>query len=153
LAELAEVYVNDAFGSSHRAHASVVGMVSHFRTKGIGFLMHKEIAALSRLRETPAKPFVVILGGAKVSDKLGLIRGLLSRKRDIESGGIMKTRIIAIVIVALETFGACSAEGQALRDVFKRVMPRWSSSGPYKGKLSRGLKANRSWLLVWVREV
>ena len=89
LAELAEVYVNDAFGSSHRAHASVVGMVSHFKTKGIGFLMHKEIAALSCLRETPAKPFVVILGGAKVSDKLGLIRGLLSSANIIAIGGAM----------------------------------------------------------------
>jgi phosphoglycerate kinase len=89
LAELAEVYVNDAFGSSHRAHASVVGMVSHFNTKGIGFLMHKEIAALSGLRETPAKPFVVILGGAKVSDKLGLIRGLLSSANIIVIGGAM----------------------------------------------------------------
>lgn len=89
LAELAEVYINDAFGSSHRAHASVVGMVSHFETKGIGFLMHKEIAALSGLRETPAKPFVVILGGAKVSDKLGLIRGLLSSANTIIIGGAM----------------------------------------------------------------
>jgi len=89
LAELAEVYINDAFGSLHRAHASVVGMVSHFETKGIGFLMHKEIAALSLLRETPAKPFVVILGGAKVSDKLGLIRGLLSSANTIIIGGAM----------------------------------------------------------------
>jgi phosphoglycerate kinase len=89
LAELAEIYINDAFGSSHRAHASVVGMVSHFNTKGIGFLMHKEIAALSRLREAPAKPFVVILGGAKVWDKLGLIRGLLSTANIIVIGGAM----------------------------------------------------------------
>ena len=89
LAELAEVYVNDAFGSSHRAHASVVGMVSHFHTKGIGFLMHKEIAVLSRLREAPGKPFVVILGGAKVSDKLGLIRGLLSTANTVVIGGAM----------------------------------------------------------------
>jgi phosphoglycerate kinase len=89
LAELADVYVNDAFGSSHRAHASVVGMVSHFKIKGIGFLMHKEIAALSRLRETPAKPFVIILGGAKVSDKLGVIRGLLSSANTIIIGGAM----------------------------------------------------------------
>ena len=82
LAELAEVYVNDAFGSSHRAHASVVGMVRHFKSKGIGFLMHKEISALSGLRETPAKPFVVILGGAKVSDKLGLIGGYCERQHN-----------------------------------------------------------------------
>jgi phosphoglycerate kinase len=89
LAELTEVYINDAFGSSHRAHASVVGMVSHFNAKGIGFLMHKEIAALSRLREAPAKPFVVTLGGAKVSDKIGLIRGLLSTANTIVIGGAM----------------------------------------------------------------
>jgi phosphoglycerate kinase len=89
LAELAEVYVNDAFGSSHRAHASVVGMVEHFTCKGIGFLMHKEIAVLSCLWERPTKPFVVILGGAKVSDKLGLIRGLLSTANIIAIGGAM----------------------------------------------------------------
>jgi phosphoglycerate kinase len=89
LAELAEVYVNDAFGSSHRAHASVVGMVSHFAHKGIGFLMDKEIEALSRLWTNPERPFVVILGGAKVSDKIGLIRGLLSRANVIAIGGAM----------------------------------------------------------------
>jgi phosphoglycerate kinase len=89
LAELADVYVNDAFGSSHRAHASVVGMVRHFKTKGIGFLMHKELAALSRLREMPAKPFVAILGGAKVSDKLDLIHGLLPTADTIIVGGAM----------------------------------------------------------------
>jgi phosphoglycerate kinase len=89
LAELAEVYVNDAFGSSHRAHASVVGMVSHFAHKGIGFLMHKEIEALSRLWTDPERPFVVILGGAKVSDKIGLMRGLLPRANAIAIGGAM----------------------------------------------------------------
>ena len=89
LAELAEVYVNDAFGSSHRAHASVVGMVSHFEHKGMGFLMQKEIEALSRLRTNPERPFVVILGGAKASDKLGLIRGLLSSANTIIIGGAM----------------------------------------------------------------
>lgn len=89
LAELADVFVNDAFGSSHRAHASVVGMVSHFNHKGIGFLMHKEVEALSRLWTNPERPFVVILGGAKVSDKIGLIRGLLSRANVIAIGGAM----------------------------------------------------------------
>ena len=89
LAELAEIYINDAFGSSHRAHASVVGMVRHFDRKGIGFLMHKEIATLSRLREDPETPFVVILGGAKVSDKIGLIHGLLPKVNTIVFGGAM----------------------------------------------------------------
>ncbi len=89
LASLADVYVNDAFGSSHRAHASVVGMVQHFASKGIGFLMRKEIDALSRLLANPEKPFVAILGGAKVSDKIGLIRSLLSRANPIIIGGAM----------------------------------------------------------------
>ncbi|HKA54221.1 MAG TPA: phosphoglycerate kinase [Candidatus Binatia bacterium] len=89
LAALAEVYVNDAFGSSHRAHASVVGMVRHFASKGIGFLMRKEIDALSRLLANPDRPFVAILGGAKVSDKIGLIRSLLPRVETIIIGGAM----------------------------------------------------------------
>ncbi|MGH7962804.1 MAG: phosphoglycerate kinase, partial [Candidatus Binatia bacterium] len=89
LATLAEVYVNDAFGSSHRAHASVVGMVQHFATKGIGLLMRKEIAALSCLLANPEPPFVVILGGAKVSDKIGLIRSLLPRVQTMIIGGAM----------------------------------------------------------------
>ena len=89
LAALADVYVNDAFGSSHRSHASVVGMVSHFDQKGVGFLMQKEILALGQLLENPEKPFVVLLGGTKVSDKVGLIRGLLSRAGTIAIGGAM----------------------------------------------------------------
>lgn len=89
LAALADVYVNDAFGSSHRAHASVVGMVEYFTHKGVGLLMQKEIGALSRLLASPEKPFVVVLGGAKVSDKVGLIRGLLSRVSAIAIGGAM----------------------------------------------------------------
>jgi phosphoglycerate kinase len=89
LAALADVYVNDAFGSSHRAHASVVGMVQHFAHKGVGFLMRKEIDALSRLLGDPERPFVAILGGAKVSDKIGLIGSLLPRVNTIIIGGAM----------------------------------------------------------------
>jgi 3-phosphoglycerate kinase len=89
LATLADVYVNDAFGSSHRAHASVVGIVPHVTATGIGFLMRKEIDALSRLLANPEHPFVAILGGAKVSDKIGLIRSLLTRANTIIIGGAM----------------------------------------------------------------
>jgi 3-phosphoglycerate kinase len=89
LATLADVYVNDAFGSSHRAHASVVGIVPHVAATGIGFLMRKEIDALSRLLAHPEHPFVAILGGAKVSDKIGLIRSLLTRADTIIIGGAM----------------------------------------------------------------
>lgn len=93
LAELADVYVNDAFGAAHRAHASVVGAVAHFRgpakQRGVGLLMRKELDALSALLDAPKKPFVVILGGAKVSDKIGLIRNLLPRADDVIVGGGM----------------------------------------------------------------
>ncbi|MSQ48538.1 MAG: phosphoglycerate kinase [Deltaproteobacteria bacterium] len=89
LASVADVYINDAFGSSHRAHASVVGMVQHVAHKGIGFLMQKEVTALSRLLEHPAHPFVAILGGAKVSDKIALISSLLARADTIIIGGAM----------------------------------------------------------------
>ena len=94
LAALTDVYINDAFGSSHRAHASVVGMVPYCASKGIGFLMQKEIEALSRLLTNPARPFVVILGGAKVSDKIGLIRSLLPRIDSMIIGGAMAYTIL-----------------------------------------------------------
>ena len=89
LAGLADVYVNDAFGSSHRAHASVVGVVQHFEDKGVGFLVRREVDALSSLLAAPDRPFVAILGGAKVSDKIGLIHSLLPRADDIIIGGAM----------------------------------------------------------------
>ena len=89
LAGLADVYVNDAFGSSHRAHASVVGVVQHFEDKGTGFLVRREVEALSSLLSAPDRPFVAILGGAKVSDKIGLIHSLLPRADAIIIGGAM----------------------------------------------------------------
>ena len=89
LANLADVYVNDAFGSSHRAHASVVGVVQYFEAKGVGFLVRREVEALSALLSAPDRPFVAILGGAKVSDKIGLIHSLLPRADDIIIGGAM----------------------------------------------------------------
>ena len=89
LADLADVYVNDAFGSSHRSHASVVGVVQYFDDKGVGFLVRREVGALSSLLSAPDRPFVAILGGAKVSDKIGLIHSLLPRADDIIIGGAM----------------------------------------------------------------
>ncbi len=81
LAALAEVYVNDAFGAAHRAHASISGMVE--------LLMQKELEYLSRILANPEKPFVTILGGAKVSDKIGVIRNLLPRVDALLIGGGM----------------------------------------------------------------
>ncbi|HSA60333.1 MAG TPA: phosphoglycerate kinase [bacterium] len=87
LAQLAEVYVNDAFGTMHRAHASTVGMVKHFKEKGAGLLVRKELEYLSPLLGRPARPFVAVLGGAKVSDKIGLIEHLVGKVDELLLGG------------------------------------------------------------------
>ncbi len=94
LASLAEVYVNDAFGSAHRAHASTEG-VAHFLPAVAGFLMEKEIEFLGKALEDPARPFVAILGGAKISDKIGVIRRLLSLADCLLIGGGMANTFLA----------------------------------------------------------
>ena len=78
LASLGELYVNDAFGTSHRAHASNVG-VSTYLPSAVGFLVEKEISIMGKALESPERPFVAILGGAKVSDKIGVIDNLLNK--------------------------------------------------------------------------
>src|SRR5713226_379592 len=89
LASLAEVYVDDAFGAAHRAHASIAGMVAFFKEKGAGLLLQKELNYLSRVLSNSDKPFVTILGGAKVSDKIGVIRNLLPKVNTFLIGGGM----------------------------------------------------------------
>lgn len=88
LASLAEIYVNDAFGSVHRAHASTEG-IAHYLPAVAGFLLEKEIKFLSKITENPDKPVAVILGGAKVSDKIGVIDNLLDKVDMIIIGGGM----------------------------------------------------------------
>src|SRR5262249_61750889 len=89
LARLADVYVDDAFGAAHRAHASTVGMVPLVRERGAGLLLAREVEMLSRLMRAPEKPFVAVLGGAKVSDKIGVIEHLLSHVTLFVIGGAM----------------------------------------------------------------
>jgi phosphoglycerate kinase len=89
LAALADVYVNDAFGSAHRAHASTEGIVHHVKEAVAGFLMAKEVEYLGRVLEQPERPFVAILGGAKVSDKLEVIENLIPRVDALLIGGAM----------------------------------------------------------------
>jgi phosphoglycerate kinase len=89
LASLADVYVNDAFGAAHRAHASISGMAAYFATKAAGLLLQKELDYLTPVLSNPAKPFVAILGGAKVSDKIGVIRNLLPKVDSLLIGGGM----------------------------------------------------------------
>lgn len=89
LARLADVYVNDAFGAAHRAHASTAGMVPLVAERAAGFLMQRECEYLGKVLTAPERPFVAILGGAKVSDKIGVIRNLMSRVDTLLIGGAM----------------------------------------------------------------
>jgi phosphoglycerate kinase len=89
LASLCDVYVNDAFGAAHRAHASTEGMTRYVKTLAAGFLMMKEVESLQRALVNPQKPYVAILGGAKVSDKIGVIENLLDKVTTVLVGGGM----------------------------------------------------------------
>ena len=101
LASLATQYVNDAFGAAHRAHASVEAITHEFKSPAAGLLMEKELQYLGHALEAPERPFVVILGGAKVSDKIDVIRNMLGKVDRLIIGGAMaytffKSRGIAV---------------------------------------------------------
>ncbi len=89
LARLCEVYVNDAFGTAHRAHASTYGLPGRVDEAGAGLLLAREILALTRVRDAPERPYLCILGGAKVSDKLAVLEALAQRADVIALGGAM----------------------------------------------------------------
>ncbi len=95
LAELAEVYVNDAFGSAHRAHCSTAGVTEYIKTTAVGYLMGKEIEYLGNAVNAPVRPFVAILGGAKVADKLNVIDNLLTKVDTLIIGGGMAYTFLA----------------------------------------------------------
>ncbi len=94
LAGFADLYVNDAFGSAHRAHASTEG-ITHFLPSVAGLLLEREVNALSRLLDKPPRPFHTVIGGAKISDKLSVLRVLLSRCQAILVGGGMANTFLA----------------------------------------------------------
>ena len=100
LAGLADVYVNDAFGAAHRAHASTEG-ITHFLPSVAGLLMEREVDALSRLLQKPARPFHAVIGGAKVSGKLEVLEALLSRCQAVLVGGGMANTFLAAKGIAL----------------------------------------------------
>lgn len=95
LSTYCDVYVNDAFGAAHRAHASTAGIAAHVIDKGAGLLMAKEIDVLSRLLDQVAKPYVAVVGGAKVSDKVDVLDALLFRVSHLIVGGAMANTFLA----------------------------------------------------------
>jgi phosphoglycerate kinase len=114
LASLADIYINDAFSASHRKHASIVGMTRHIAAKGMGLVMKKEMEVLSPLRENPEKPFAVILGGAKVKSKIGLIEGLKSRVDMMLFGG-------AMAYTVQQAYGISSGKSPVEQDLLQKV--------------------------------
>ncbi|HOB15938.1 MAG TPA: phosphoglycerate kinase [Defluviitoga sp.] len=116
-ASLADIHVNDAFGTAHRAHASNVGIANYIPSVA-GFLMEKEIKFLSAANENPQKPYVVVLGGAKVSDKIGVINNLLTKADRILIGGAM---MFTFLKALGKEVGSSKVEGDKL-DVAREIM-------------------------------
>jgi phosphoglycerate kinase len=121
LARLADAYVDDAFGSAHRAHASVAAICSHFKPAAAGLLMEKEIEFLGGLLGNPARPYVAILGGAKVADKLGLVQNLIPRVDAILIGGAMAYTFLAARGVAVGNSRVEQESLPAARDILERA--------------------------------
>ena len=95
LASLGDLYVNDAFGTAHRAHSSMVAVAEQFERRAAGFLLARELEYFGRALAAPARPFVAVLGGAKVSDKIMLIENLLSKEDRLLIGGAMAYTFLA----------------------------------------------------------
>ncbi len=95
LASFCDVYINDAFSVAHRAHASVVGIPAYVKEKGIGFQMEKEIRYLSKVVSKPDRPFFLVVGGAKVSTKIGVLKNLLKKLDKLIIGGAMANTFLA----------------------------------------------------------
>jgi phosphoglycerate kinase len=118
LAENADVYVNDAFGAAHRAHASTVGMVPFVKEHAGGYLLKREMDFLGRLLRSPELPYVAVLGGAKVSDKIKFIESLLPRVNSLLIGGAMAYTFLAVEGVPI---GKSRVEADKL-DVARRAL-------------------------------
>lgn len=124
MASYTDVYINDAFGSSHRAHASIVALPGLVKIKAMGFLLAKEVETLTGLLDSPAGPFVTVLGGAKVSDKIGVIENLIKTTDAFIIGGAMAYTFLAAQNIAV---GSSRVEKEKLnfaRELIERLKTR-----------------------------
>ena len=119
------VYINDAFGALHRSHASVDGLARLFEHRAAGLLVQRELVHLTPLREGPGRPYVVILGGAKVSDKIGVLESFLDRANSIIVGGAMAYTFLK---AAGHPIGTSRCEDDQLR-IASRIVERASARG------------------------
>jgi phosphoglycerate kinase len=141
LANLADVYVNDAFGAAHRAHASTQGITRFVKQSAAGFLMEKELRYLGQVLEHPERPFVVILGGAKVSDKIAVIENLLKSATAILIGGAMAYTFLKSQ--GLET-GRSLVEDDKL-DIARQLLEKAKVSGVNFSLPLDNVVADKSW--------
>lgn len=124
IASYVDVYINDAFGASHRAHASIVALAKEVKQRGLGFLMKKEIEALDKMLVDYQVPFVTVLGGAKVSDKIGVIENLIDKVDTFLIGGAMAYTFLAADDIPI---GSSLVEKDKLKfasELMKRVSAR-----------------------------
>lgn len=119
LAALAEVYVNDAFGTAHRDHCSTCGITQFLQPAAMGFLIEEELAAMQQVRENPARPLVVVLGGAKISDKIKIIDNFAGRCDHLLIGGGMAYTFL-------------KAQG---KEIGKSILDNFEESGPKAEKI------------------
>jgi phosphoglycerate kinase len=124
LARLADIYVNDAFGTAHRAHASTEGITRFVPTAVAGLLMQAELEHLGRLLETPQRPAITILGGAKVSDKIGLILNLLPKLDQVLIGGGMAYTFLVAQGIAVGNSLVESDKLEAAREILAQAQSR-----------------------------
>ncbi len=125
LAKLGDIYIDDAFGAVHRAHASVAGIPAYMALKGGGFLLKKEVEALSKVLKAETRKFVLILGGAKVSDKLGILLSLMEKAHTILIGGAMAYTFLKAQGVEV---GNSLVEESALKDA-EAVLKKAEATG------------------------
>lgn len=124
LAALADVYVNDAFGAAHRAHASTHGVTAFMPQSAMGLLMEREVEYLGKLLGTPESPFVAVIGGAKVSDKIGVIEQLLTRVDSLMIGGAMSYTFLKAQGHSVGTSLVEDDKLDVARDLMKRAGDR-----------------------------